>query len=58
MVETRGVEPLSEGIFPRVSPSAVSSLRFASPNSNWQDLGYASFIDSTNPQSFGLAVPR
>ena len=53
MVEARGVEPLSESTFTRVSPSAVGSLGFALPDSNQQDPGYASFIDSTYPQSFG-----
>ncbi len=42
MVETRGIEPLSENHLPWFSPSAADQLGFPSPNADRQAFGYGS----------------
>lgn len=58
MVESRGVEPLSENLSARLSPSAADHFRFPRPIPYRQGMGFGSFIKSHLPQSLGRLVPH
>ena len=58
MVEARGVEPLSENLSARLSPSAADHFRFPRPIPYRQGMGFGSFIKSHLPQSLGRLVPH
>ncbi len=57
VVEARGVEPLSENLKARASPSAVYVLGFPRLDSHKQDSGFGSFISADSTQSFVGSVP-
>ncbi len=52
MVETRGIEPLSENHLPRLSPSAARLLGFPSHNAEGQALCYGSRCVMTGEATF------
>lgn len=56
-MEARGVEPLSENLKARASPSAVYVLGFPPSDSHKQDSGFGSFINADSTQSFVESVP-
>ncbi len=58
MVEVRGVEPLSESMPIRFSPSAFGVLGFPSADAPRRAWAYGSFIFTGAPQSLSVLVPR
>ena len=58
MVEVRGVEPLSEGMLTRFSPSAVEDFTFPLAHVPRRTYAFSSFILRASPQSFDGLVPH
>ena len=58
LVELRGIEPLSESPFIRVSPITVDLYSFPHPFPGQQGKRLSSFMILSPPQSFGGEVPR
>ena len=57
LVEAVGVEPTSENISIKLSPSADGNLNFASPSAHRQAIGSAIFNCSTSGRRTPDAVP-
>ena len=57
-MELRGIEPLSEALSLKASPTTVNVLTFPQSYAHRQAYNLSSFINLSKPQSFGNEVPR